>query len=58
MLNYIFGSKDQQKEQKPESEDPEVALKDQLDSHGAFNQDEGGIIKFEHLMYLRSVIIR
>jgi len=57
MLSYFFGGS-KEKDAKPEPEDPEVAMQESLNSHGDFKTEENGILEFDHLMYLRSVIIR
>jgi len=33
-------------------------MQESLNSHGEFKTEESGILEFDHLMYLRSVIIR
>ena len=57
MLSYIWGGK-KDTETKPENDDAELAMREQLDSHGDFNAKIDGILEFPDLMVFRAVILR
>ena len=55
MLSYIFGKKDSDK---PENADPELAMRDALDSHGDFKTKIDGTLEFEDFLVFRAIIMR
>jgi hypothetical protein len=54
-LNYLWGGMPYVKK---ESEDYEVALKEDLDFHGEFELNEDGLMEFVDFLSLRAAIIR
>ena len=57
MLSYLWGGK-KAEEAKPENENPELAMRDQLDEHGDFATKIDGTLEYEDFLYIRAVIIR
>lgn len=55
MLSYLWGGS---KATKTENENPELAMREQLDSHGDFTVKVDGTLEFKDLLVLRSVITR
>jgi len=56
MLSYLWGGAKSATD-KPENENPELAMRDQLDSHGDFRTKADGTMEFKDLMVVRSVIL-
>jgi len=57
MLSYLWGGK-KAEEAKPENENAELAMRDQLDEHGDFATKIDGTLEYEDFLYIRAVIIR
>ena len=64
MFSYLFGSsknadtQQQAADQRPENDNPELAMRDALDAHGEFPVDVDGTMNFKDFMILRSIIMR
>lgn len=56
MLGYLWGGKN--KATKPENENPELAMRDQLDAHGEFATKSDGTMEIKDYLVLRSIITR
>ena len=57
MLSYLFGKGG---DQKPinENEDPELAMRDAMDSHGDFTCKLDGSLEFEDFLVFRAIVMR
>jgi hypothetical protein len=55
MLSYLWGGK---KPEKQENENPELAMREQLDAHGDFATKLDGTMEFKDFLVLRSIIAR
>lgn len=55
MLSFLWGGS--KKASKPENENPELAMRDQLDDHGDFATKADGTMELKDYLALRSVII-
>lgn len=56
MLSYLWGGKN--KATKPENENPELAMRDQLDAHGEFGTKADGTMELKDYLVLRAIITR
>lgn len=57
MFNYLWGGK-KPDNAKPENENPELAMRDQLDEHGEFACKIDGTLEYPDFLVLRAVIMR
>ena len=57
MLSYFFG-KGKTEESKPENENPELAMRDALDLHGAFATKFDGSLEYKDFLIFRAIIMR
>ena len=57
MFSYLWGGK-KADDAKPENENPELAMRDQLDQHGDFNTKIDGTLEYQDFCILRAVILR
>jgi hypothetical protein len=57
MLNYLWGGK-QAADAKPENDNPELAMRQAMDSHGEFTCKIDGTLEFDHFIVFRAIIIR
>jgi len=55
MLSYLWGAS---KQEKVENENPELAMREHLDSHGEFTCKIDGTMEFKDFIVLRSIIMR
>lgn len=55
MLSYLWGGS--KKADKPENENPELAMRDQLDDHGDFKTQADGTMELKDFLVLRSIIL-
>jgi len=55
MLSYLWGGS---KKEKPENENPELAMREQLDSHTEYKIKDDGTMEFDDLIHLRVIIMR
>ena len=58
MLSYLWGGA-KKPDQAPENDNPELAMRQALDAHGEFNQNQlDGTLQFEDFLVFRAVINR
>ena len=57
MLSYLWGGK-KSEETKPENENAELAMRDQLDEHGDFATKIDGTLEYNDFVYFRAVVLR
>lgn len=57
MFSYLWGGK-KADDAKPENENAELAMRDQLDSHGDFACKLDGTLEYNDFLVLRAVIMR
>lgn len=57
MFSYLWGGK-RAADAKPENENAELAMRDQLDDHGTFNCKIDGTLEYNDFLVLRAVIMR
>mgnify|MGYP006950294071 CR=1 FL=1 len=55
MLSYLWGGSN--KTEKPENENPELAMREQLDSHGDFHTKSDGTMELKDFLVVRSVVL-
>jgi len=56
MLSYLWGGKKDEK--KEENADPELAMREALDSHGDFATKIDGTLEWDHFLVFRAIIMR
>lgn len=56
MLSYLWGGKKDEK--RPENDDPELAMREALDSHGDFATKIDGTLEWDSFLIFRAVIMR
>jgi len=57
MFSYLWGGK-KAEDAKPENENAELAMRDQLDDHGEFACKIDGTLEYNDFIVLRGVIMR
>jgi hypothetical protein len=57
MLSYLWGGA-RAADAKPENENAELAMRDQLDEHGDFATKLDGTLEFQDFIYFRAVVLR
>ena len=57
MLSYLWGGA-RDADAKPENENAELAMRDQLDEHGDFATKLDGTLEFQDFIYFRAVVLR
>ena len=57
MFSYLWGGK-KAEDAKPENENAELAMRDQLDEHGDFATKLDGTLEYQDFLFLRAVILR
>jgi hypothetical protein len=55
MLSYLWGGK---KSEKVENENPELAMREDLDTHGEFHCKADGTMEFKDFLTIRAIILR
>jgi len=56
MLSYLWGGS--KKAEKPENNDPELAMREALDSYGEFATKIDGTLEYKDFLTFRAVIMR
>jgi len=57
MLSYLWGGK-KAADAKPENDNPELAMREAMDSHGEFSCKIDGTLEFDHFIVFRAIITR
>ena len=57
MLSYLWGGK-KAADQEPENDNPELAMRQAMDSHGDFNTKIDGTLEYDDFIVFRAIIAR
>lgn len=57
MLSYLWGGK-KAADAAPENDNPELAMREAMDSHGDFNTEMDGTLQYQDFLVFRAIITR